>query len=142
LARHRANHQHPGCLPFSASRFSPGTTSDFGDFLLLDPQLHSEPGEIADLRFSSTGTVLNWSPPADSGGASSLRYDLLLSDRVPGFPSAVCIESDDATNTSAPTTWQPAVGKAHYYLVRAENVCGGSLGRSTSGQARQGRACP
>jgi hypothetical protein len=115
---------------------------NLGDCAPLDPQVHSEPGEVADLRFDATGTTLGWSPPADSGGASSVRYDVLLSDRVTGFPSAVCIESDDATDTTATTTWQPELREAHYYLVRAENGCGGSLGRNTSGQTRQGRLCP
>jgi len=36
----------------------------------------------------------------------------------------------------------PATNQVRYYLVRAENACGGTLGSSSAGVPRAGRSCP
>ena len=91
------------------------------------------------------GTDLDWTPPTDLGGVA-VAYDTIRSDDPSDFvTTAVCVESDDGTDTSSFDAATPGVGAANYYLIRAENQCPsgqGSLGNSSDGTPRTGRTCP
>jgi hypothetical protein len=103
------------------------------------------PGEVRSLHLShdqERGTTsLSWTSPAEPGGAPlTVAYDTLRSDSADDFiGSAICVESNDATDTIAEdTTGNPSAGAVFYYLIRAENGCGaGSIG-----DGRYGRDCP
>lgn len=81
------------------------------------------------------------SPDSDTDGFSVCAAECDDAD------GAACVESDDSSDTSASDADLPAVGAVHYYLIRAETSCPGVLGMgplgfTSSGDARQGRACP
>jgi hypothetical protein len=103
------------------------------------------PGETLNLRFTS-GTTLDWEPPADPGApAPDLLYDTLRSGSPDDFLSAICLESDDGPNTTATDGTIPSVGQVLFYLTRAQNACpqgAGSLGTNSSGAPRAGVDCP
>lgn len=122
---------------------------DDGDEVLdaddCDPasaSVSAPPSEVEDLMFDLSGLVVRWSPPAVPGGSEPLRYDVLVSESATGFPSAMCAESDDASDTEAHALLVPPPGEAHYYLVRSENSCGGTLGVDTLDRPRAGKRCP
>jgi hypothetical protein len=77
-----------------------------------------------------------------------VRYDTLRSAAPDDFEAgATCVESDDASDTSASDAGLPAIGGIFFYLIRAENSCPGALGTgplgyTSSGVPRHGRACP
>ena len=107
----------------------------------------ASPGEVLNLQFM-TSTSLVWDPPASPGApVSTLVYDLLRSTTPGNYMSlgTACLESDDGPGTSATDGAVPAVGQAYFYLVRAQNACPlgqGSLGTDSGGNPRVGRACP
>ncbi len=63
--------------------------------------------------------------------AGSMRYDVVRSSRPDDFETtgipvrATCLETDDASDTSAIDDERAPVGAAYYYIVRAENGCEG-----------------
>jgi hypothetical protein len=101
------------------------------------------PGAVGQLFFWDDTMTLDWMPPAEQGGQVAPTYDVIRADVADGFASdAVCIETDDGTNTYAIDPEQPPANGAFYYLVRAENACGaGSLGHSSSGAERTAIDC-
>ena len=106
-----------------------------------DATLWAIPGEVT-LSWQNS-TTLGWSAPVSTGGTGAATYDALVSTSKSDFSStsATCL----ATNTSALTATDatvPATSQARYYLVRAENACGGTLGSTSSGAPRTGRSCP
>ncbi len=104
----------------------------------------ARPGETRSLRFQSE-TALSWVVPSAPGG-TLVRYDTLRSDVASDFmTSAICLESDDASDTAASEPQAPVAGNGFYYLIGAENDCPngqGSLGFGTDGEERLGRTCP
>ncbi len=104
----------------------------------------STPDEVPDLDVTDA-TTLAWLPPANLGGAGVL-YDLIRSGDPADFvSSAVCVETDDGTDTTAADMAIPGEGAALYYLVRPENSCPagqGVLGRDSGGTITPGRGCP
>jgi hypothetical protein len=95
------------------------------------------PSEARNLALSvGAGTTLNWSAPV-SGGGGAVLYDVLSSPTANGFTSASCL----ASNQSATTANDPSPDSA-FYLVRAENNCGGSLGNDSTGSPIPGISCP
>jgi N-acetylneuraminic acid mutarotase len=105
----------------------------------------SAPGEARDLMFTDQ-TTLVWSPPADTGGTTSLLYDLV---RAP-YPSAgssayVCAGSDLAVLTTTDAAIPPS-NNAFYYQVRAQNACPGGIGplglHLHDGAPAEARSCP
>jgi hypothetical protein len=109
--------------------------------------LWSVPGEVRDVVLSydsvSGDTTITWTVPVEKGGIDpAIRYDTLRSSSPSDFgPEAVCLESDGADTTSVDTA-TVVPGDLVYYLVRAENGCGGgTVGVSTSGE-RTARTCP
>jgi hypothetical protein len=106
-----------------------------------DPNSWSIPTEARDLTVDPLSTdVFHWTAPAD-GGALSLTYDLLVAPAADGFASAAsCVATGSSVTTAADTT-TPAPGGVRYYLARAWNACGGSLGTDSSGVERQAPPC-
>ncbi len=102
------------------------------------------PDEVPDLDVTDA-TTLAWLPPANLGGAGVL-YDLISSGDPADFvSSAVCVETDDGSDTTAVDLAIPGEGTALYYLVRPENSCPagqGVLGRDSGGTLKPGRGCP
>jgi subtilisin family serine protease len=114
-------------------------SSNSTDCRPIDPSAWQLPGAASDLMLApnSLGTGLFWSAPAEPGGL--LRYDVLRSAAPDDFSSALCLASDSV----APAAFDGAdPSPAFYYLVRAENACGGNLGSTSDGTARQGPGCP
>ncbi len=109
-----------------------------------DPAAWRSPGEARNLRFEDK-TTLAWDPPLDPGGdPGTLRYDTLRANGPGEFGAGECLETDGDDETTADEDAPHVAGWAFYYLVRAENGCprGGSLGRTSSGEEREGRSCP
>lgn len=97
------------------------------------------PGPARTLALSGDGPVqLSWASPLAPGG-TAVGYDLLRSSSPSSFAVAACIESN-GTDLSA-TDAAPPAGDL-FYLVRAENACGGNLGTDSSGTPRSGTSCP
>jgi hypothetical protein len=121
----------------------PGYVGGFGDCNDADSGVWSTPGETRDLLLVDN-TTLAWTPPA-TPGATMLLYDLLRSANPSNFTTAAtCVASDVASTTSLDGTL-PKVGRALYYLVRAQDTCPaghGTLGSGSDGVPRPGRACP
>jgi hypothetical protein len=127
------------------SQTYPGWNIDDVRILQAAPPLGCEtaPSEPYDLAVWSDLTTLDWSPPADLGGAVAPVYDVVRSDSPADFTSAaVCLEGDDGSNSWAIDPVLPPAGGAFYYLVRAENVCGaGSWGQDSNGIERSAIDC-
>ena len=103
-----------------------------------DETLFAQPSSITDLTVETA--TLSWSPPAEPG-ADSLAYDLLRFEAADAAASAGCLESGDF-DTSAVDSDLPAPGSLYYYLVRAVNDCGQTLGNDSFDIARLGASCP
>jgi hypothetical protein len=100
------------------------------------------PGEVQSLAFM-TSTSLSWEAPASPGGTAPL-YDTIRSGQAADFSTAaVCLETDDGSDTTATDASAPPSGTAFYYLVRCGNACGeGTAGTWSSGVERNVLACP
>ena len=113
---------------------------DASDCAPGDPSAWSVPGEATGLMMggSEGATSLQWSAPASPGG-SAVFYDLLRSAAAGDFTGATCVASGltipAATDSGAPV-------RAFFYLVRAENACGGNLGSRSDGSPRVAGSCP
>lgn len=110
-----------------------------------NPDVWALPGEPENLILvhdaPSGTTTLTWLAPEVPGGLNPL-YDTLRSSRLDDFGDGVCIETDGIDRESTDGETSPA-GTAFGYLVRAGNTCGeGSLGITSAGNERSGRACP
>ena len=106
--------------------------------------VQTTPGEVGGFAVSGADlAVLGWS--AAGGG---VHYDVLRSSNAADFVAgAVCVESDDATDTTALDAALPPPGTVFFYLVREENACPdalgtGPLGFRSDGQPIPGRSCP
>ncbi|MCU0253495.1 MAG: integrin alpha, partial [Acidobacteria bacterium] len=102
----------------------------------------SIPSEAQDLLITSGPEGnLTWSAPSSVGG-TVVYYDVLRSTSSSDFSdaSATCLESN-GTDLVA-TDSAPPSGSIAYFLVRAENVCGGTMGTNSAGQLITGRDCP
>jgi len=108
-----------------------------------DAAVWGTPSEVTDLVFADA-VSLQWSAPA-SPGATSVFYDLLISENAADFSTqAACLVIDSAV-ASATAAAIPAEGAIFHYLARAVNRCPegeGPLGNDSSGQPRSGRTCP
>ena len=115
------------CAPADASAWA---TTDGARDLRLEPD-----AVLAGV------TNLQWAAPMFPG-SSGLVYDLLSSAGATDFDlSATCIESDDGADLSASDSIALPTGEIRYYLVRAQNVCGDSLGARSDGTPRIGIGC-
>lgn len=109
----------------------------------LDAWLWSIPTPARELRVDRSGTTsaLTWAPPLEAGTYDPVLMDVLRSATAGVWSAATCVASDLPT-LSTSDVYVPTPGQAVFYLVRAENGCGGTLGSQSNGQARTGRACP
>jgi len=113
---------------------------DSQDCAPANPALWAIPSPARNLLLQGhVSTSLTWSAPAQPGGTGGPTYDLLRSASAAGFASAVCVATN-VTAMSASDATAPA--PVFFYLVRAENACGGTLGVASSGAPRSGRTCP
>jgi hypothetical protein len=111
------------------------------DCLPCDPTVWSVSGPITQLQVFGRGpTQLTWQPPANPGGVR-VSYDLLRSSSGSSFALANCPASDFLMPQALDNEPPPPAGSAYFYLVRAENGCGGALGVSTAGNRREGFGC-
>ncbi|MFQ5719234.1 MAG: M36 family metallopeptidase [Acidobacteriota bacterium] len=110
----------------------------------------NSPGEASGIAVThdpATGmTTLSWQAPA-APGSTSVVYDTVRSVSGSDFSTAFCVEANDGTDTVAADGATPGPGGVFFYLIRAENICPGSLGLGdlglgTSGAARSASACP
>ena len=116
------------------------TFPDPSDCAPLDGSIWTIPDAVDDLTLTGTGlTTMTWSAPDSGGMATPLSYDLLRSEAAGSFAAAVCLESDEpdlaAADAAVPAT-------IYYYLIRAQNSCGDTLGADSSGVPRTGIGCP
>ena len=118
------------------------TFRDDVDCAPANASLWARPAEVT-LTFQQNATTLQWTPSTSAGGATAPVYDLLVSPSRSDFSAATaaCLLSNTtALATSDGVT--PPSGQARYYLVRAENLCGGTLAIGSDGTELLGRNCP
>jgi len=98
------------------------------------------PGPATDLRVeaNSLGTGLFWSAPTGEG-LGAVRYDVLRSTLADDFSSPTCLASDTPHTASFDPDDAGTVG--HFYLIRARNACGDTLGAMSDGTPRSGGIC-
>ncbi len=104
------------------------------------------PGEVTGTAVSADKTTINWNAPASLGG-TQVRYDTIRSQDANDFvTNAVCIESDDGTDTMATDVAVPPSNEIWFYLVVSENACpapsGRNAGTTSSNTPRAARECP
>jgi hypothetical protein len=93
------------------------------------------------LSVSRTGMQADFSWTAvDPGGTQPSAYDFLMGSNAADFLTATCLESDEADLVAGDGT-AVSPGAILFYLGRAENSCGGSLGLG-DGTERAGISCP
>ena len=113
---------------------------NLNDCAPTDETVWAAPGSQVELTLDrrSSETELTWNEPPSTGGAA-VGYDLLRSSEAGDFTAATCLES----NTSATSALDGETPEAvFYYLVRAVNDCGGSLGSASDGDPRDATDCP
>ena len=115
---------------------------DLCDCLPANAQAWSLPGGAADVMFADDQTLV-WSSPAETG-AVSVAYDTIRSSSPLDFDTgAVCVESQDASDTTSLDPTLPAPGQVLNYLVRSLTTCGaGPIGVQSNGTPRSARFCP
>jgi len=97
--------------------------------------------EARSLSLSGRGTTaFTWQAPLSPGG-TAVHYDLLRSTSPSDFSSATCVVSGTMARSASDATL-PTGTPVLYYLVRARNTCGGSLGTRSDGTPRTGKSCP
>jgi len=105
----------------------------------------SPPSEISLLTlWGRPRTAFLWDPPADTGAAMPVSYDLLRSLLPSDFSAASCLETDDAAATAMDADLPGSHG-CFFYLVAARNDCGAgarNLGTDHAGTPRSGPDCP
>ena len=118
------------------------TFLDDVDCAPADPNAWSRPAEVT-LQFQEDAQTLQWTASSNAGGTGPPAYDLLVSGVRSDFSAAsgLCLLSNSALLTAADATVPPE-GQARYYLVRSENLCGGTLEIGTNGSELFGRSCP
>ena len=101
------------------------------------------PSEVEAVLFPDDVT-LTWAAPSRPGAIADL-YDAIRSAIPSDFvTNAVCVASDTGPATATDGT-TPPLGKAFYYLVRAQDACPGGqgpLGTRSDGTPITGRSCP
>jgi hypothetical protein len=96
------------------------------------------PTEARSLLLSGAATTnFTWSAPANPNGTDTVRYDLLRSATPAGFSTGYCL----ATGLTAPGGSDASPATAFFYLVRARNSCGGTLGFDSGGAPITGVNC-
>lgn len=97
------------------------------------------PTEAQALTLSgAASTNFSWGAPANPGGTDTIRYDLLRSATASGFSSGYCLATGLTASGASDATAPPP---AFFYLVRARNGCGGTLGFDSGGAPITGVNC-
>ena len=98
------------------------------------------PGPVVDLTLDKQdpGSALTWSAPIGSG-TGVLRYDVLRINQSDDFTSPTCLASGVLSTTHHDTN---ETGTLVHYLVRAGNICGASVGPTSSSTPRSVGTCP
>ncbi len=124
-----------------------GTTAGSCDCDEGDGTIWGTPGEVRNLLLTHDAagiTTIEWDPPGDPGGTAPL-YDTIRSADLTDFVgAAICVETDDASDTESIDGGDPTSGGLFLYLVRAENGCAsgtGPLGSSQGVFARTALDC-
>lgn len=120
-----------------------GVTAGACDCNEADATIWATPGEVADLQLAraASDAVLSWDPPAAPGGTAP-RYDTVRSGIASNFDPgiALCLETDDDSDTGAVDPAVPASGGIFHYLVRAENDCAAGTGPTGTSQGLYDRS--
>jgi hypothetical protein len=115
---------------------------DARDCAPLDGTVWTTPSDVQTLLLADTNdTVLSWGPPGNPGGLD-LIYDVLRSDDPSVWDSATCLEGDEADQTATDPERPSPGARIFYYVVRAENSCGGQIGSTSDGVPRVAIPCP
>ncbi len=114
-------------------------STNLADCKPVESSLWSAPGPAAGLLLDQNGAVtsLSWDAPQVPGGTAP-RYDVVRSTQGDDFETAKCLLAN-STATSIADSQLP--GEVFYYLVRAKNSCGSSLGAGSNGVPRTARTC-
>jgi len=105
-----------------------------------DPAVWAAPTPARELRLGPAGPDnLSWTPPL-APGAAQLSYDVLRSTDAREFHTAGCVASG-LSGTAATDLAEPPAGTIFYYLVRAGNDCGESLGPDSTSTPRWAPPC-
>ena len=112
---------------------------DSADCAAADATVWAIPGAVGDLRLFDDGglTEMNWSRPADAGGLH-LTYDLLRGTDVVAA-DATCLQNNISARNATDGTTPDSL---FYYLVRAENGCGGAIAPGSGWLPRPAPSCP
>jgi hypothetical protein len=118
-------------------------TANASDCAPSDPANWGIPSVARELRIATSSTDdFSWLAPESPGG-SGVVFDLLFSSNPTDWIGSVasCVEADD-TDLAANDSNAPPDGGIVYYLVRAEDDCGGNIGSDSRGVPRTARNCP
>lgn len=112
--------------------------SNLDDCSPVDADLWAAPSPALELVVNADGgATFFWTAP-EAPGAATVTYDLLRNSAAEDFTTATCVASGlTATTANDPATTSGIV----YYLVRASNACGESLGLSSADLPRIGASC-
>lgn len=114
----------------------------------VNPDVWNEPVATPTLRLHHIGgaggtTFLDW-VGATASGSTAAAFDVVRSKNPASFgplePTAICLESRDATDSFATDEDIPA--NLFVYLVVARNDCGSDAGTDSTGAPRTVRSCP
>jgi hypothetical protein len=114
------------------------TLGDACDCAPADATTWSRPGEILMLARADRQTF-DWALPANLGGTALPVFDALSSLSPSDWSAATPVSCDGAALAFVDATLPPPT---LFYLVRAENPCGGTLGFDSLGTEHLSPACP
>ncbi len=105
----------------------------------MNPEVWAAPSEVTSLLLSGKDPVtFIWNTPAQAGCTAPI-YDLLRSASASDWSGAVCVESNDSSDTTASET--PPAGD-FFYLIRVKNTCGENMYEDSDSISRTGAVCP
>ena len=93
---------------------------------------------VVELEFSSVAADFAWNSAAGSS-TGTVGYEVLRATDPTRFDEADMLACGLETTTFVDTDAPEGV---FYYLVRAANDCGSTLGRDSSGATRSANTCP
>ncbi len=115
------------------------SVDDSSDCDSADGNVWAIPSEVTGLELSGKDPVtFIWNAPAQAGCTAPI-YDLLRSASASDWSGAVCVESNDSSDTTASET--PPAGY-FFYLVRVKNTCGDNMYEDSNSVERTGAVCP
>jgi glucose/arabinose dehydrogenase len=127
-----------GPRPGAFADFDADGVADACDCASLDSGAFALPVEVPRLRSAgSAPATFSWDSQAGTAGGAT-TYTIVTGDasalrRDGGFASACTLRRGQPTTSLIETRPDPPAGSAFYYLVRAENSCGGGTFGNGSG---------